>query len=84
MQDEDASVISPPPFECLKGERKKEQCSILQQVSTYTTAILQLNGIHKSAMGFIVYMRGELDGKGTTSGIINADQTKRGRIKGKV
>lgn len=46
-----------------------------QQVSTYATTILQLDNIHRSAMRFIVYTT-ELDGEGTTSGIIIADETK--------
>ena len=53
-----------------------------QRVPTYTTTILQLNNIHRSAMGFIV-CTGGLDGCDTTSGIINVDQTKRGQVKKK-
>jgi len=66
------------------GGRKKERCSILQQTTgsdvhhNYTT-IEQYSQISD---GFY-RMYGGLDGCDTTSGIINADQTKRGQVKRK-
>jgi len=65
-------------------EEEEEQCSVLQQMSfdvhhNYTT-IEQYSQISD---GFYRMYKG-IGWKGTTSGIINADQTKRGRIKRKV